>query len=139
MKKKFTYNEEVGCSTCEIIYHNKKFQGYSFCHEDDMDFKSERVGMSIAEARANIEVMRFIRDCEIKPALKALRHLYHNIICGRNFNLKSHEIKMLLRSIQRMEKELDAINNDIADERKYLKDYISGKDKLYNKLRAKSQ
>jgi len=38
-----------------------------------------------------------------------------------------------------IEKELAAINNDIADEQKFIKDYIEGKDKLYKRLRAKSQ
>jgi hypothetical protein len=141
MKKniKFTYNDEIGCSTCEIIYRNKRFQGNAFCHADDMDFKSERVGMSIAEARANIKLMRHIRDNEIVPALKTLKHLYENIKNSNKHNSKSHETKMLRRSIHKLEKDLAAINNDIADERKFIKDYIDGKEKLYQRLRAKNK
>jgi tRNA U55 pseudouridine synthase TruB len=44
----------------------------------------------------------------------------------------------LLDSAQ-CEKDLAAINNAIADERKFLKDYIDGKDKLFKRLRAKNQ
>jgi hypothetical protein len=46
---------------------------------------------------------------------------------------------MLRSQIRVIEKELATINNQLADERKFLRDYIDGKDKLYQRLRAKNQ
>ena len=135
----FDYDKESGTARCLIKYNGIYCDGEAHCHPDDMDFESERVGMTIAEIRAHIKVLTFIRDHEIKPQLQILKHLYSNIKTSKHYNPKSHESVMIRSQIRSLEKELTAINYDIADERKYLKDYISGKDKLYNKLRAKSQ
>ena len=133
----FTYNSETGVSVCVIIYNNLIFKGEAHCHEEDFDFISERIGMTIAEARANIAVMRHMRDYEIKPQLKILKHLYSNIRTSKSHNPKSHETKMLRRLIRELEFELHTISNSIADERKFVRDYINGKEKLHQRLRAK--
>lgn len=134
----FDYDEETGSSYCVIPYDGRTFAGVAYCHPDDVDFKSERVGMSIAEARAQIDILRYIRDCKIKPALKTLRMLYSDISNSKYHNPKSRETKMLQRRIHELEKELATTNNEIADIRKFVKDYIDGKEKLYQRLRAKS-
>jgi hypothetical protein len=46
---------------------------------------------------------------------------------------------MLRSQIRAIERELAVISNSIADEQKFLKDYIDGKDKLFKRLRAKNQ
>jgi hypothetical protein len=46
---------------------------------------------------------------------------------------------MIYRHVKQLEKQLDIINSDIAEEEKYLKEYIDKKDKFYKKLRAKNQ
>ena len=46
---------------------------------------------------------------------------------------------MIYRHLKQLEKQLDIINSDIAEEEKYLQEYIDKKDKFYKKLRAKSQ
>ena len=132
----FTYNTETGISVCEILYNNNTFKGEAHCHEEDFDFMSERVGMTIAEVRANIALMKHMRDNEIKPQIKVLKHLYSNIKNSKDHNPKSHETKMLRRNIRQLEFELHAINNAIADERKFITDYISGKEKLYQRIRS---
>ena len=134
---KFIYSD--GNSMCVIKYKGLTFTGTAVCHEDDRDFMSERVGMSIAECRANIELLRFIRDHEIKPQLKILNHLLSNMRNSKHYNPISYEAKMLRSQIRVIEKELAATNNSIADEQKFLKDYIDGKDKLFKRLRAKNQ
>ena len=58
---------------------------------------------------------------------------------SKKFNPKSYEAKMLRNQIRALEKELTTLNNEIADEQKFIKDYINGKDKLYKRLRAKNQ
>ena len=120
-------------------YNGYRFVGEATCHSDDMDFESERVGLTIAEARANIKVLRHMRDCEVKPQLKILNHLLSNMKTSKSYNPISYEAKMLRSQIRTIEKELATINNAIADEQKFIKDYIDGKNKMYKRLRAKSQ
>lgn len=128
-----------GSAVYIINYNGYRFVGEATCHPDDMDFESERVGLTIAEARANIKVLRHMRDCEVKPQLKILKHLYDNIKSSTHHNIYSYEAKMIRSQIRTIEKELATISNAIADEQKFIKDYIDGKDKMYKRLRAKSQ
>ena len=46
---------------------------------------------------------------------------------------------MLRSQIRVYENDLIAVSNDLASERKNLKDYLTGKDKIFAKLRAKSK
>ena len=139
MNKSSTYSYENGSATYTMIYKGHEFTGHAKCHPDDEDMISERVGLTIAETRAAIEVVRFIKEFEIKPQLKVLKHLYANMRTSKYYNPNSYEAKMLRSQIRVIERELTTINNQLADERKFLKDYIDGKDKLYQRLRAKSQ
>ena len=58
---------------------------------------------------------------------------------SKYFNPKSYEAKMIRSQIKVLENDLAAINADLANERKNLKEYIDKKDILYKKLRAKNQ
>lgn len=138
-KVDYAYDKQYGWARCLMYYDGMTFEGGAKCHPDDMDFESERVGLTIAEARATKKVLRFIRDHELRPQLKILNHLYSNMRTSTYYNPISYEAKMLRSQIRAIEKELAAINNDLADERKFLSDYIQGKDKLYKRLRAKNQ
>lgn len=139
MSYKTNYSYSEGNAKFTINYHGQVFVGTAKCHPEDSDFESARVGLTIAEARANIEVLRHIREYELKPQLKILNHLYANIKTSKYYNPTSYEAKMLRSQIRAIKKELATINNEIADEQKFVKDYISGKDKLYGKLRDKNQ
>lgn len=136
-ESKYTYDH--GDSLFVIYYNGHSFDGTAICHDEDKDFESERVGLTIAEARANIKVLRHMRDCEVKPQLKILNHLLSNMKTSKSYNPISYEAKMLRSQIRAIEKELATISNAIADEQKFIKDYIDGKDKMYKRLRAKSQ
>ena len=139
LKENTEYGYVDGSAVYIITYNGYRFVGEATCHPDDMDFESERVGLTIAEARANIKVLRHMRDCEVKPQLKILNHLLSNMKTSKSYNPISYEAKMLRSQIRTIEKELATINNGIADERKFVQDYINGKDKMYKRLRAKSQ
>lgn len=133
------YFNENGLSVFNIYYKDKKFTGQAQCAKEDEDMKSERTGLTIAEAKAAIKLLIFIRDYEIKPQLNILNHLYGNMTTSKYFNSNSYEARMIRSQIRAIEKELATINNDLADERKFLKDYIEGKEKMYQKLRAKNK
>ena len=135
----FAFDEELGYARCLMIYNGQAFEGCAKCHPDDMDMISERTGCCIAEARAYIKVLRFKRDHEIQPKLDILRHLYNNMQTSKYFNSKSYEAKMLRSQIGAIEKELVTVNQDLAEEKKYLKEYIDKKDKFYKRLRARNQ
>lgn len=139
MSYKTNYSYSEGNAKFTINYHGQIFVGTAKCHPEDSDFESARVGLTIAESRANIQVLRHIRDCELKPQLKILNHLYMNMKTSKYYNPKSYEANMLRSQIRALEKELAAIHNQIIDEQTFSKDYISGKDRLYKKLRGKNQ
>ena len=139
LKENTEYGYVDGYSVYIITYNGYRFVGEATCHPDDMDFESERVGLTIAEARANIKVLLHMRDCEVKPQLKILKHLYDNMRSSTHHNAYSYEAKMMRSQIHVIERELATINNAIADEQKFIKDYIDGKEKMYKRLRAKSQ
>ena len=134
---KFEYSNNT--AICTIKYKGYEFIGKAFCHPDDMDYESERTGLCIAEARANIKVMKFKRNCEIKPAVGAMKHLVSNIKMSNKCNEKSNELRLIYSNLNRLEKQLDTINNDIAEEEQYLKEYIQKKDEFYKKLRARNK
>lgn len=135
----FAFDEKLGYARCLMICNGQAFEGGAKCHPDDMDMISERTGCCIAEARAYIKALRFKRDHEIQPKLDVLRHLYSNMQTSKYFNPKSYEAKMLRSQIGAIEKELTAVNEDLAEEKKYLKEYIDKKDKFYQRLRARNQ
>ena len=135
MKRKYDYNSETGVAHIVILEGDKQFHGFASCHNDDEDFKSERIGMTIAEARAEINFLQHIRDNELKPALKALKHLYDNMTTSKHFNQHSYEARMLRRQIRIKENELIAIKQEINSRKQFISDYIQQKDELHEKLR----
>ena len=133
------FDADTKKAKCTIQYKDFSFVGEATCHPDDYDYASERTGLYIAEMRASIQALKFKRDHEIKPMLKSLKHHFANISTSKYYNPNSYESRMLRRQIHVIENELAAATNDLAEERKYLKNYIKQKDELYSKLRAKKK
>ena len=135
----FNWDPEEGVASCIIKYKNQTFCGVAMCHEEDKDMMSEKTGMEIAYRRATIDYLKYVRDMELKPALKALKQLYYTMKHSTHFNPKSYENSKLQRHIRMYEFDLETINELIADERKNLKDYIDKKDEFYKKTRISRQ
>ena len=135
MKRIYSFNKETGASTVEIISGDLGFVGMACCHDDDMDFMSERTGLQIAEARAELDFLRHIRDNELKPAIKVLQHLQDNMKTSKKYNPESYEASMLRRQLAIKKNELAAIKAEIKTLTSFIGGYIAEKDKLYNKLR----
>lgn len=131
------FNYQDGKSTCIIEYKGIFFCGEAKCHPQDNDFESEKTGLQIAEIRANIKLLQFRRDTEIKPQIKILKHLLHNIQSSQSHNPKAYESIMIKKQLKSLNMDLNEINGVIHDEKRYLKDYIDNKDKFYNKIRSK--
>ena len=135
----FNWDPEEGVASCIIKYKNQTFCGVATCHEEDKDMMSEKTGMEIAYRRATIDYLRYVRDMELKPALKALKQLYYTMKHSTHFNPKSYENSKLQRHIRMYEFDLETINELIVDERKNLKEYIDKKDEFYKKTRIGRQ
>ena len=141
MKQKpiFNWDPEEGVASCIIKYKNQTFCGVAMCHKEDQDMMSEKTGMEIAYRRATIDYLKYVRDMELKPALKALKQLYYTMKHSTHFNPNSYENSKLQRHIRMYEFDLETINELIVNERKNLKDYIDKKDEFYKKTRISRQ
>lgn len=64
-----TFDNDV---TIKLTYNGRNYYGTAFCHEEDKDFFSEKVGATIAHYRAMIKIY----DDEIKRAEVAARVLW---------------------------------------------------------------
>lgn len=135
----FNWDPEEGVASCIIKYKNQTFCGVAMCHEEDKDMMSEKTGMEIAYRRATIDYLKYVRDMELKPALKALKQLYYTMKHSTHFNPESYENSKLQRHIRMYEFDLETINELIVNERKNLKDYIDKKDEFYKKTRISRQ
>lgn len=135
MKYEFSYDN--GYASCIIRYGQIVFLGEAHCHPNDEDFQSEKTGLQIAEVRANIQYLQFKRDKEIKSQIKILKHLLGNIQSSKYHNPKNYESIMLRNQLKALERELEDINDAIAEEKKFLKEYINEKDKFYKRIRSK--
>lgn len=138
-KPTFEWNENKGIAICVIHTPYGDFGGSATCHTDDKDMMSEKVGCEIAYCRATIKMLVFQRDCQIKPALKALKQLYYSMKHSKHFNKKSYEAKMLWSQIRNWTYDLNTVNNMIATEKQMLNDYIHTKEILYQNIRKQRQ
>lgn len=140
IKTLFDFDKENHVTYCTIVAENNQiFLGKAYCHDEDLDMYSERTGAEIAHRRAWIDMLQHIRDYELLPVVKAYHHLYDSMTRSKKFNAKSYESRMLRRQLRMTENDLARLREEIALERKSLKDYTAGKEKLWNKIRAKNK
>lgn len=137
LKTEFEYNKtELGINAhCIITYKNQQFHGYATCHPDDYDFESEKTGQTIAEYRAEIMLIKHIRNNEIRPAYEAIRHLYLSLPTSKIHDPKSYESHRIRREYYRLQNDLAAANNRLAQLKENLKWYIAEKENFYQKIR----
>ena len=134
-KPEYSWNEEMGVAKCVLYYKDLEFCGTAYCHPEDRDMKNKLMGQRIAEKRAILEFLRFIRDYEIKIKLDTLNHYYYGIKQSKNFNKESYEVKSLYRQIHLLEKDLVLVRQEISDTKNMIKGYIEQKEQEHNKLR----
>lgn len=110
------------------------FIGTASCAPEDMEFCSEKTGLAIAETRAMINYLTWVRDIELGQQLKILEHLENGV------NAKEEKDKngyMIYRAANRCREEIKFINEEVKKMREELKEFIDNKAKLYDKLRAR--
>ena len=131
----YFWSEENGTAFATIFYKNYTFTGEAFCHPDDRDMMSKLTGQTIAEMRATIKYLRFIRDCELQPQLKALKQLYYSMNHSKYFSPKSYEAKMLYRQINILQEDLKENKYLIDFTKKELEAYLTTKERDHKQLR----
>ena len=132
----YFWSERYGTATCTLFYKNHEFTGIANCHPDDQDMMSKLTGQTIAEYRATLQYLRFIRDCELQPQLKALKQLYYSINHSKYFDPKSYEAKMLYRQIKNLKEDLEAVKEELQYQKDSLKAYLETKETDHTKIRA---
>ena len=131
----YFWSEDTGTAFTTIFYKNYTFTGEACCHPDDKDMMSKLTGQTIAEYRATIKYLRFIRDCELQPQLKALKQLYYSMNHSKYFNPKSYEAKMLYRQINILQEDLKENKYLIDFTKKELEVYLKTKERDHQQLR----
>ena len=87
--------------------------------------------------RVVLQFLRNIRDNELIPQVKILKHLYSNMKTSKQFNPKSYEATMIRRQLHILEGQLNNLKEQIR-ERKDLLDYlIDSKESFNNLIRSK--
>ena len=136
MKKPlYKWDENTGVAWCTLFYKNYEFTGIANCHPDDKDMKSKLTGQTIAEYRATLKYLRFIRDCELQSQLKSLKQLYYSMNHSKHFNPKSYEAKMLYRQINHLTEDLKENKYLIDLTKSELKVYLTTKERDHKQLR----
>lgn len=132
----YFWNDEQGIAFCTIYYNQYTFTGEAKCHPNDEDMMSKLTGQTIAEFRAIIKYLRFVRDCELRPQLKSLYQLYYSMNHSKHYNKKSYEAKMLYRQIRFLEEDIAEIEIELNSVKQSLKEYIEIKEKDHQQIRA---
>ena len=131
----FMYNSD-GLTRCDMYYDGQYFTGYAKCLPGDMDMMSERTGSTLAEIKANIKRLRYMRN-KVRENMRPLEIFESRLKCCKNYNYKSFEARRLRKEIWLYKEEIEEITNAINDEEAYLKKYIAEKDDLYFRIRSK--
>ena len=138
MKIKTSWDANNGISIYRVIDKNKWYTGIAECHPDDKEFQSEDFGQALATVRATIEFLRDLRDNEIKPQLKIIKHLYTNMTTSKEFNSKSYEAKMVRRKYYQLQNELSRTQEQIRQFKDQAEFLIDTKESMNNLIRSKS-
>lgn len=134
----YIWDEDTRKATCIIEdEQGRKFIGEAIAHEADIDFTSEKTGMTIAVSRAAVKYLQSVKRDVIKPQLAALNQLYYSMKHSKKFNPKSYENRMLQRQIQIKKDDLIEINREIQKHRDFLHQYINDKEVFYQLMRKK--
>ena len=135
-KPEFTWDETSGICSCAIVLDDILHGfGIAQCADEDKDIFNERVGMHIAELRAQINLLQNYKNYELRPGLKALLHLKGTMIRSKKYNADSYESKRLNVEIKNFRKDIEDINDAITAAKQNLYEYINIHEKLAKRIR----
>lgn len=138
MKTTYHWDEDSGIATCIIEDKNGRYIGVAKCSPKDADMKNEKTGLIIAEARANIKLIKAEKS-RTAQELKALNHYYHCIKDSKHFRPESYEANMLYRQTTQLKETIDSYNDIIKLQEKELDRFFQEKLKFYISVRKHRQ
>ena len=120
-----------GNTICRLRFDGQVFIGEAKLHPADKDFESEKTGCFIAECKANIKKLKYVKTKLIREVtfLKKTYNLLREI--------EHYDSKALKEQIEENENQIKEIESAISDEKIYLYRYIQEKDAFYKRMRAK--
>jgi len=139
MKANYRMSEDGNTIYVDIFYKHLVFTGEAKCHPQDMDMKKFNIGWNIAEPRAEIKLLKHIKNNEIKPKLEMLEHLKSLYDRTKKSDKNSYEYLMVKRQIRLYKNYLTTINEEIAAQENYCKEYIRKKEEIYQKIRNQNK
>lgn len=128
---KATFYTENDIYYCVINYRNHKFIGSTKCVPDDKEYERENIGYTIAEYRAEIKRLQYLRELT-KVEAQALKHLRETSKAAET-NVYHH----LLEQIHQKEQKIELITESINDLRSYVETYIAQKNAINQWLKAR--
>ena len=134
---KYIWDEETGTASCILEDGDHIYVGTATCHPNDVDMKSEKIGLTIAEARARLNALRDYRDNVLRPGYKALKQLYYSINQSTKFNPDGYEVYMIKRQLDLKLQDIAVINDEIQKAKGDLILYLKNHADFQNKIRAK--
>lgn len=135
MKVKYNYDSEFGVSACTICKHGRLFTGYAYCHPDDIDMQSEYTGGTIAYTKACIMLLKYEKNCVLKPQYNAIKQLYYSMNKSKQYNPNSYEARRIIRHMKMYQADIASIQKELKASQEYLKKYIDDKEKIYARIR----
>lgn len=123
---KATFYNDGSKYTCKIDYKDHVFIGETTCYPEDEKYKTERTGYNIAECRAEVQRLRFLRDV-VNAELRAMKRLRSTAHIVKGSNVEKH----LNEEIITLTEKVGLIDETIQDIRDGIKCYIEDKDKVY--------
>lgn len=119
------YDADLGSTIVEYKYKNKSYVGYSYCHDEDKDFYSPKVGRYIATARVRIAILQDIVD-GLQQELKWKKIFYseasgYGIKPSKAIDPTDAFMNNLKRADARLKRHRAALKSAKADLRNYIK------------------
>jgi len=138
MKITTNWDEENGITIYRVSYDNKYYVGISECHPDDKEFQSQDFGEALASVRATLDFLRDLRDNEIIPQLKIIKHLYTNMTTSKQYNPKSYEATMIRRKYLQLQDQYTTVRNQIRQFKDQEAFILDTKESFNSLIRSKS-
>lgn len=134
------WDEETGVARCVYSYQTPYGHiiygiGIAECAPEDKSFQSKLTGGTIAEYRAEIDLLKNINTQIIHPGIEALKHVLCSMHHSNKYNPKSYEAIRLKKELAHLVDELEENKNAIKDLRQTLTDYINRKNDFYLKVK----
>lgn len=128
-----TFDKDI---TVKLTYNGHNYYGIAFCHEEDKDFFSEKVGATIAHYRAMIKIY----DDEIKRAetvAQVLWSAYKDVIYNSQKNgVPVDPTSAFITRVFKARDLVDRYKIQRTDLRTQLKDYLKNHEKCIASIRA---